>query len=125
MYNYIFWVIYTRNINRNKGEWLSRHNASGIVFFAILIHTLLFLEISGKWFNSKINLEYLMTNKAFSVLGVLLCIFSIYLYYTKKRITKIENKYCHNKSIEKLNNNWIVLFIIFIPLLTVMIIGKK
>ena len=38
MYDYIFWVVYRDNINKQKGKWLSRSNASGweLLFITIL-----------------------------------------------------------------------------------------
>ena|ERR1019366_1663898 len=123
MYNYIFWVIYNRNINHNKSKWLSRHNASGVVFFAILVHVSLLIAGSKKIFGANLDLEYLTANRSIEVIGVLLCILCVYLYYTKSRIVKLENKFLSNSKIIERNNGWIVSLIIFIPLLLIIIMG--
>ena len=57
MYDYIFWVIYNRNINQNKSDWLSRNNASGVVFFSLFIHLMVVLQIIKKIFSNSLNLE--------------------------------------------------------------------
>lgn len=123
MYNYIFWVIYNRNINRNKSKWLSRHNASGVVFFAILVHISLLIAVSKKIFGANLDLEYLTANRSVEIIGVLLCILCVYLYYTKSRIVELENKFLRNNKIVERNNGWIVSLIIFIPLLLIIIMG--
>jgi hypothetical protein len=124
MYNYIFWTVYNRNISRNKGEWLSRQNASGVVFFAIFIHLFFIIEIIKRfWFN--LDLKYLTENTGISILGVFFFILVTYLYYSKSRIAKINYKYSKNQKIVERSNGWIVLLIIFIPLLLIIIFGWK
>lgn len=124
MYNYIFWVIYRRNINRNKDKWLSKNNASGVVFFALFVHIILILTLI-KWISGlKPDLSYFTNNRGVGILGVLLCISATYLYYSENRIAKIESKYI-NSDQEKKNNGLIVSIIIFIPLLIIIVLNWK
>lgn len=125
MYDYIFWVLYSRNINRNKSEWLSRNNASGVVFFSIFIHIVFIIQIIKKLVSSDLGLEKINFDKTVLGIAFLLCILFVYLYYTKKKIIRIGEKYKNSESIYILYGGWIVLAIIFIPLLIVIILGWK
>jgi len=92
MYNYIFWVIYNKNINNNKGEWLSRNNASGIVFFTIFIHIAFLISIIEKIINYKQN-QIIKANTSLEVFIVIIFLLLTNLYYNKKRVLKIKSRY--------------------------------
>src|ERR1700722_3850131 len=96
MYDYIFWVEYRRNLDRHKSHWLSRNKAGGVVFIALLLHFLLVYELLHIWFGTKINFAFITTNKQFGILGALIGILVVYLYYNKKRIGQINRKRSKN-----------------------------
>ena len=123
MYSYIFEVIYKRNISRDKSTWLSRHNASGVVFFALVVHAAFLLEIIKTLFGVKIDLGFLTNNRGIEVVLFLLCMAGIYLYFNENRITKIENKFLADGKIK--NNGLVVFLVIFVPLLIVIALGWK
>ncbi|PZX59121.1 hypothetical protein [Hydrotalea sandarakina] len=125
MYDYIFWILYSRNINRNKGEWLSRNNASGVVFFAIFIHIAFFIQIIKKIVGSKSGLRIINFNSTILIVVFLLCILCVYLYYNKYRIARIERKYKNSNSAYIKFGGWIVAILIFVPLLIIIILGWK
>ncbi|RWZ84326.1 MULTISPECIES: hypothetical protein [Hydrotalea] len=125
MYDYIFWILYRRNINRNNSEWLSRNNASGVVFFAIFIHVVFVILIIKKLVRSNLGLESINFDKGILGVSFLLCILLVYLYYTKNKIAKIGKKYENRDSAYIEFGGWIVAALIFIPLLIILIIGWK
>ena len=122
MYNYIFWVIYSRNINRDKSEWLSRNNASGVVFIALLIHLLLIVQIIKKFFS--LNLPgKIELNKEILSIAFLLCILFVYLYYTKSKVAKLSEKYRANERVYVQNGGWVVAALVFVPLILILLLG--
>ena len=123
MYNYIFWVVYNKNLNRTKSKWVSRHNASGVVFFAVLIHVVFIAECIKVTFKFK-NTAYLNPNKFIEGTLGLLCILAIYLFYTESRIAKIANNHLNDKTNGTIRG-LIVLALIFIPLSITIILGWK
>lgn len=125
MYDYIFWILYSRNINRDKGEWLSRNNASGVVFFAIFIHIDFFIQIIKKIVGSKSGLRSINFDSTILIVVFLLCILCVYLYYNKYRIARIERKYKNSNSAYIKFGGWIVAILIFVPLLIIIILGWK
>ncbi len=128
MYNYIFWVLYNRDLNRRKkSKTFSRYDASLIVFFTLLVHIAFILEIIKKFFFGffeSLHLDYLTNNKGFEVLLFALLIFLVYKFYTENRIKMIVNKYSGLKWNPTLNGI-IVLVIIFLPLILLIIMGWK
>lgn len=124
MYNYIFWVVYNRNINRNKSKWLSRHNASGAVFFALFVHVIFVMECIKAIFKFKPSLEFLTINRVGEGIFFLLCILLTYLFYTENRIAKIVDSHSNDRKNGMLNG-LIVLMLIFIPLCIIIILGWK
>jgi hypothetical protein len=122
MYNYIFWVIYNRNINRSKSEWLSRNNASGVVFIALLVHLLLVVQIIKRLFSVSLRGK-IELNKGILGIVFLLCILFVYLYYPKSKVAKLDEKYRANESVYVQNGGWIVAALVFIPLGLILILG--
>jgi hypothetical protein len=122
MYNYIFWIIYNRNTNRSKSEWLSRNNASGVVFIALLVHLLLVVQIIKRLFSVSLRGK-MELNKGILGIVFLLCILFVYLYYTKSKVAKLEEKYRANESVYVQNGGWIVAALVFIPLGLILILG--
>ena len=119
MYNYIFWVIYQKNINNNKGEWLSRNNASGVVFFTVFIHIAFLISIIEKIIHYKRN-KNIKANRSLEVFIIIIFLLLTNLYYNKKRVIKINNRY---SNIEKNGyESAIVASLVFIPLLLFIII---
>ena len=121
MYNYIFWIIYKRNIENDKPEWLSRNNASGVVFFASAIHIMFLIECLKKFWGIDVYIGFISEYKSISVIAILLCIFLVYRFYTKNRINKI----CMRYSSKYKGNGWLIAAIIFIPLIIIMILTNK
>ena len=128
MYNYIFWVLYNRDLNRRgKSNTFSRYDASLIVFIALLIHITFIVELIKRFFFNvfaSLHLEYLINNKGIEILLFIACIFLIFNFYTENRINKIVDKYSPKKN-QPLISGIIVLLIIFIPLISLIIIGWK
>lgn len=122
MYRYIFWIVFSRNINRNKSEWLSRNNASGVVFIALLVHIMLVAQILKRLFSIGFH-EKIGPNKGVLTILFLLCIFLVFRYFTKARIAKLEEKYQGNENWYVEYGSWIVATIIFIPLLVFLLLG--
>jgi len=71
MYGYIFWVIYEKNKLQDKSDWLSRNNASGIVFFALLLHFLLVVQLAEVFLREKLLPLALTSNKGTLTLPVM------------------------------------------------------
>ncbi len=123
MYGYIFWIIYERNKLRDKSDWLSRNNASGIVFFALLLHFLLVTQLVETFGNRKILPSALTNNKGVLTLLLLACMVLVFLYFTDDRIKKLRRKYEGKDSILCDNGGFIVALLIFIPLVAILVIG--
>jgi hypothetical protein len=124
LYDYIFWVIYNSNLKKDKSQWLSRNNASGVVFFSALVHFLLLLMLLKKFFpNLSLSIQKFDVKeyRGVSIIISLLCIYLTYLYYSKRRIEIIMTKF----SAEKMYyfNTPLVALIIFVPLIVILIIG--
>lgn len=124
MYNYIFWVIYQKNINSEKGKWLSKNNASGVVFFSILVHVALIFQLSKTFFGVTPALQYITTHKGLEIIIGLLCIGVVYLFYSENQIAKLEEKYANNEALNDYGG-WVVFLVIFIPLILIIVMGWK
>ncbi len=116
--------MYKRNINKDKGKWLSRNNASGVVFFSIFIHMVLILQLCKYFFGRKLNFQNLSENKSIEILLGLFCMLFTFWYYSETRINNLEKKYANTKSIDTVGG-WLVACSIFAPLLFVIILGWK
>lgn len=121
MYNYIFWIIYNRNINRDKSEWLSRNNASGVVFFAIFIHIAFLFVVIDKLLKFRHTTNFISSNKGLVFIIILLFMLFTFLYYNKERITAIERKYSNREGLTQYGG-LIVASLIFVPLLFIIIL---
>ena len=123
MYGYIFWVIYERNRLKDKSEWLSRNNASGVVFLALFIHVVLVIQVVKAFYGRKTLPKYLHVNNAILTIIFLGSIYLVYLYFTKDRIAKLQRKYETKEGILTDNGALIVALLIFVPLVTVVTLG--
>ena len=124
MYNFIFWVLYSANIE--YGRSTAKFQASIIVLFALFVHLVLILAIIKKFYLNVFNsfrLDFFTKNKALEISFIALAAFLIYQYYTEKRINKIESKYSKKTTFTYPSiNKIIVALIVFIPLMAVIII---
>ena len=123
MYGYIFWVIYESNRLKDKSEWLSRNNASGVVFFALFIHVVLVIQVVKAFYGRKTLPKYLHVNNAILTIIFLGSIYLVYLSFTKDRIAKLQRKYETKEGILTDNGALIVALLIFVPLVTVVTLG--
>lgn len=127
MYNFVYYVLYKRNLKDGKGS--ARYNGSLIVAVTLMIHIGLLIAIMKKIFLSNVNWKYISEitkeYKAIEIMLIVLFILSVFLYYTKTRSEKVFNYYSQNVKHKKLTDGIKVLLIIFIPLITMMIIGWK
>jgi hypothetical protein len=122
MYDYIFWVVYKDNINKNKGNWLSRSNASGVVFFAAIMHVFLIISICKKFSIANISLKYLTSHRELEwIIGLLLMALTFY-YYSENRANGVLEKYSSNLR-SKWANRLMVALLILLPLLCIIILN--
>jgi hypothetical protein len=121
MYNLIFYYIYCNQINKKKGGTLSRYNATIGVFIAMVIHSVLLLEILKKIKLVGFDMPPLVKNRSIEITFFLSCIFLVYFYFTNKKIEKIENRYSESKIFERYGG-WITALLIFVPMLIFIII---
>ena len=124
MYNYIFWVVYDGNRNRNKSITLSRWNASGVVFFAALMHIGLPIAICMKYKIVPMSLAFINGNHFVGVAFFLFLIFLIERYYSEKRIKKLSEKYA-KRSLSGLVDVLLITALIVIPLIAIIILRWK
>ncbi|SRR5258708_5475700 len=122
MYDFIFWVVYSDNRRKSKSTWLSRSNASGIVFFALLIHVFFIIEILKKAEISYVSLKYLTNHRSIEVLIGLALMSFAFFYYNDKRVITINDRFLKNTR-AKWQNRLMVVLVIFVPLLSIMIMG--
>jgi len=120
MYNYVFAVIYNWAIRKGKGQWLSKQHACNGVTFTLLTHLALILAIVKRYFGTKLD-QFASMEKSSIIIGVVLFFIAVRLFYSKKRIQKIESKYIAREKLKK--GGRLVLSLIFIPLVALIIIG--
>jgi len=123
LYDYIFWVIYSANLEKDKGEWLSRHNASGIVFFSFIVHILLLFTILKKYLNIIVDAKVWNASKWVVYPLTLICITMIYFYFSRRKIDRIMIKFSKDKTYHI--NKPLVALIIFVPLIACFVIGWR
>jgi hypothetical protein len=124
MYGYIFWVIYEKNKLRDKSDWLSRTNASGIVFFALLLHILLVLQIVNVFYYGRKTLPASWNvNKGILFVLALVSLALVCLYFNKERIKKLQRKYESKDSILNENGGFVVALLVFVPLIAIIVMG--
>ena len=125
MYNFVFYLIYSQQKQKNRSDAFSRYNGSLIVAFAMIVHIALILSLYRKIFlpvgegygsgNNKLQLTVI-------VMSVLL---AAYLYYNQKRTEQIIKKYDGNLLPVNAKNVIVLVIIIFIPLIIGMMLSIK
>jgi hypothetical protein len=121
MYNYIFWVLYSSNIE--DGPTSAKIHATAIVIVAFFVHFILVISIIKKYFHSfysALPLDFL-GNKTLLILLFFISIVLLVKYYHEDRINKIVNKYS-NIDTYMIFNKIKVALLIFIPLIGIIII---
>jgi archaellum biogenesis protein FlaJ (TadC family) len=121
MYNFIFWVLYTTNIE--DGPFWARVHASMIVIVAFFMHFILVISIIKKYLfdlYTSLPIDFL-NNKPLLILLFIISIILLFRYYNQNRIDKIVHKYSMKESY-MIFNKIIVAFIVFIPIILIIII---
>lgn len=106
-------------MQKNKGAWLSRFNASAVVFFSAFIHIALIIAVLEKMVSYKQHTNIVSSNKWCFILIFFAIIFAVFLYYNPKRVERIENKFS-KKDISL--GDVAVASLVLIPLLGVIIL---
>ncbi len=122
MYNFIFWVLYSANIN--NGAFTAKFQATLIVYFSIFIHVLLLLTILKKYFYRifiSLHLNNLVNYKALEISILIICFILIYRYYSVKRINKVVQKHSVKQTYPPINRLKVAL-IVFAPLISIIVI---
>lgn len=119
MYDFLFFFIYSQQIQKGKSETFSRLNGSLIAGITLEIHILFILSILRKIFFQS-GQGYGLINKNIEVLIVVLIIILAGLYYNQKRVEKI--KKLRNGNLISITTINIVkmLLLIFVPLFFVL-----
>ena len=73
-----------------------------------------------RYFGTKLD-QFASMEKSSIIIGVVLFFIAVRLFYSKKRIQKIESKYIAREKLKK--GGRLVLSLIFIPLVALIIIG--
>jgi hypothetical protein len=126
MYNFIFYVIYCQQIQKEKGEAFARYNGSLIVGLAIFMHICFFAVVLKKVLSHFYEIDFVVLNKGIWLIPVLFFFTLVFIYYNKERTQKIlNNRYSENLNPTRTSNYIKVLCIIFIPLVIIIALSKK
>ena len=111
-------------MDKEKGQWLSRNNASGVVAFSIFIHSVFLIVVGVKIKILNFDFRNIPFNKGIvAIVGVIMLALT-FLYYSESRATKIGKKYEAQEPFEGFGG-WIVACLIFIPLIFALILRSS
>jgi hypothetical protein len=119
MYDFIFFFIYSQQIQKGKSDLFSIINGRLIVWFAFIVHVGFIFSVFRK--------IYFQTGEGFGYQYNSLIIFFIFLlsilvniYYSKKKVEKILVKHNGNLTVINTINTIKVMVLIFVPLVIMM-----
>ena len=119
LYNFIFCVLYKRDLDRGKSESFSRYDAVLIVAFTLFLHLSLFVSLVKKIFSDRfeeLNLSYLLDkDKIIYIIILVGCFFLLIRFYNEIKIEKMIARFDMNVNSSKTSNIIKVLLAIFIP----------
>lgn len=124
MYDFVFFLAYSRQKQKHNSDAFARLNGSLIATLAIFIHLVLIFVIYKKLFLAG-NERYRWGNNILDyVIGIFFCVIG-YLYYNEKRTKIILDKY--NGALLPVNSINIskMLAIIFIPFIIAALLSTK
>ncbi len=113
MYSYLFAILYPLIARRNETP---RFITAGLVMLAMLIHVGFLHVLLSYYLDFQIFISFSKdssTNKAIFLPFLIIWWTAVYLYFTKRRIVKIQEK--HQKEVNIVNSTLVIL-IYLIPL---------
>ncbi len=124
MYDFIFFFIYSQQIQKGKSEAFSILNGRLIVWVAFGIHLGFVFSIFRKVFFQR-DTGY--GNKYNSIITIFIVLLSILIsvYYNKKKAEKILAKHNGNLIVINTINTIKILLLIFIPLIILMKLSQR
>ena len=124
MYNFIFFVIYSQQVEKERGEIFARYNGGLVVAITIMIHLGLIFSIFKKVFSYDDFADF-VHSKNFQIPIVITAIALIIFYYSKTRTEKILKKYAQVEYPTSFINYSKVLIAIIVPLVAMIILATK
>lgn len=121
MYNFIFYYIYRQQINKGKSNGFARYNGGLIVVVSFCLHIFLVMAVMQKYFNHKVDIRFLTSNKLLEYILFFFCVWFAYLYYNIERAEKIESEFLEKEWFDNYGGI-ITLLLIFVPLILIIII---
>jgi len=125
MYNFIFYVMYHRQLKMDGDKVFARYNGAFIVFFALLVHLVLLGAIFRKFYLHCYGIDMYINNKAIIALFVIGFMILTCLYYNKKRAERVLSAYSSDLDPVRSGNIVKVVSILFIPLAVAIFLSRK
>lgn len=123
MYDFVFFLIYSQQKQKNRSDTFSIYNGSLIVSLAVFVHICLIFAIYRKIFLPA-GEGYGIGNKTGNKFITILVMIAIFLYYNK-RAAIVLNKYDGNLLPVSTLNVLKLVLIVFVPLAMVAILSVK
>ena len=124
MYDFVFFLFYSQQIQKNRSEGFSRHNGSLIASFAIFIHIALIFAVTRKIIFPSGEGYGLINPTLVKVMPIAILIVGFF-YYNRNRSNIILKKYNGNLLPVNTANVLKLILIVFVPLTIAAILSVK